>query len=377
MLLLTKCLLFLLLIVCAVQYCECNLEAKANMIFTAQKKEKEFKCYSYTKSKMGFEKLKLEVNETALEGTLSKAGLAKMSAKLIPAGSGGKHADASMDIAVPLQHRTAYSYPASEGQDSLVLKLLQYKKSGFYIDVGARYWHKGSNTFALDYFFGWSGICIEPDGHFYRGLAINRTCAVVCNNPVDSIDGSVKQFSYQINGAQKEGNDNEKKVTVSLNTVFNKLGKRVRMPPVVDYLSIDIEGWEYHALRAVNFDAYVFLIISIERPTIELHQLLASKGYWWLTQVRSPKSSNETLNVAPIRKAAEQKQKSQSQFNPAHSGYFGECIYIHRSIPNFHQIMGEYRPKAVHFWRWAMVVYNGSYLSEPAEWTSDVDVNVM
>jgi hypothetical protein len=33
------------------------------------------------------------------------------------------------------------------------------KGKGFYLDIGARYWLRQSNTFALDNYYNWSGIC--------------------------------------------------------------------------------------------------------------------------------------------------------------------------------------------------------------------------
>ena len=73
--------------------------------------------------------------------------------------SGGRHAVANASI-VPFHNtskRAKWSFPASEGQDKLVLKLLNGKTGGFYVDLAARYWHKGSNTFALDYYYQWKG----------------------------------------------------------------------------------------------------------------------------------------------------------------------------------------------------------------------------
>ena len=451
-----------------------------------------FKCYTFTEEKTFIKSIQL-VNTTAKEGILPKSGVRKIHANAIVRGNGGKHADATMDIAAPFASSSSssslhtiatsarsessseyeYQYPATEGQDLLVLKLLsmgsagtglgmsakgtgrnnkQQRVGGFYIDVGARYWHRGSNTFALDYFHGWSGICIEPDSHFYRGLAINRTCAVVCDNPVDEWDGKSKQFSYFLGGYKRDGNDNNKKITVSLNTVLSKLGKRMHMPPVIDYLSVDIEGWEYIALKGIDFNAHVFRIISIERPTEDLHKLLSSKGYWWLTQLRSvtatansaiaianaSASTSTKANVEGMRistssissfsssetnlllrgmtrtgteavkqgktQGQEQDQGSDAhtrinrkekgkgkgkvyvhaqihaeepdlptlsptKIDPALQGYFGECIYIHSSIPNFHIILQEYRPQAVNWWRWATILHNNEYLLEP-QWTT-------
>lgn len=144
------------------------------------------------------------------------------------------HGITNHSIVPPSSPSPLWSYPATEGQDRLVLKLLQGKRNGFYVDLAARYWHKGSNTFALDYYHGWAGICIEPDSHFYPGLVLNRTCLVSCNNPVSN-KAETRHFHYELEGTlDKAGNDKGKKTTVQLGRVL----RRLRAPRVIDYLSL-------------------------------------------------------------------------------------------------------------------------------------------
>ena len=53
----------------------------------------------------------------------------------------------------------------------------------------------------------------------------------------------------------------------------------VNAPRIIDYLSIDIEGAEIRVLKDFPFDKYIFLAITIERPTPEINQILQSNGY--------------------------------------------------------------------------------------------------
>ena len=195
--------------------------------------------------------------------------------------SAGPHAEVNISIISPTDtSRIAeWSFPASQGQDKLVLSLLKNKTSGFYVDLAARYWHKGSNTFALDYYYNWNGICIEPDANFYPGLVINRTCYVSCNNPISN-QVSVEMFNYRLGNKNfNPGNENSLKVTVEL----WKILKKFNAPRVIDYLSLDIEGHERIVLLTPpTLSKWIFLIISIERPLWELHFKLASLGYFWL-----------------------------------------------------------------------------------------------
>jgi len=307
-----------------------------------------------------FTKMILQTNATAAEGVLARGATRVNGANIAP-GYGGKHADKGMWIRVSDKEDgrvPADIYPASQGQDLLVLELLAHKRGGFYVDVGARYWHKGSNTFALDYYHGWSGICVEPDSHFFRGLAINRTCSVICNNPIDSDEGQTVSFSYAIRQTTKKpGHDNGKKITVNMRSIMDKLGKRWHVPAVIDYLSLDVEGAEYSTLRGIDFDRYVFLIVSVERPTLDLHLLLTKHGYSWLTQLGdlgSNLGNRQTLSTA----------------NATNMRYFGECVYIHKSLSRYTEFMNKFRPTAVAAWRYVSDI-DAAYLERPP-WRAEV-----
>lgn len=45
-------------------------------------------------------------------------------------------------------------------------------------------------------------------------------------------------------------------------------------PAVIDYLSLDIEGAEWYAFSTFPWHRYVFLTITVERPSTELRNKL-------------------------------------------------------------------------------------------------------
>ena len=63
----------------------------------------------------------------------------------------------------------------------------------------------------------------------------------------------------------------------------------------MDYLSLDIEGAETRALRTFPFDKYTFLTMTIERPTVELENLLFENGYHFV--MKSKKMGFDTFYV--------------------------------------------------------------------------------
>jgi hypothetical protein len=57
-----------------------------------------------------------------------------------------------------------------------------------------------------------------------------------------------------------------------------------KAPAQIDYLSIDTEGSELTILRALNFNRWQFIVITVEHNWVQsardgIHSLLASHGY--------------------------------------------------------------------------------------------------
>ena len=63
-------------------------------------------------------------------------------------------------------------------QDEVVSRLLHSKRNGYFVDLAANDAVKISNTYALERYFGWNGIAIEPNPAYWEGLSY-RKCHVV------------------------------------------------------------------------------------------------------------------------------------------------------------------------------------------------------
>ena len=138
----------------------------------------------------------------------------------------------------------------------------------------------------------------------YAPLYLQRYCHLV-RAVVGARDGDRVNFSFE-GGAFGGivGNDFDNKhtsvenshSTVSLNTILRTFGA----PHTIDYLSLDVEGAEWHIMETFDWDSHVFLVLTIERPKQELVRELTLHGYSFLC-----------LN-----------------------GWFGDELWIHSSLPN-------------------------------------------
>jgi hypothetical protein len=201
------------------------------------------------------------------------------------------------------------------GQDETVMRILDNKRDGYFVDCAANDAVELSNTLALETRLGWTGLCIEPNPQYHQGFR-DRRCTLVAA-VAGGKDGDVVEFQLSGGGfAGIIGYDNSNRQststfhTVSLETVFDTLG----VPSVVDYFSLDIEGAEFYVMEKFPFHRYKFQVITVERPR-RLRVLLEQHDYVYVMD----------------------------------HGWFGDELYIHKSIPKFEQIMREFgtKPKAL------------------------------
>ncbi|MBK8211276.1 MAG: FkbM family methyltransferase [Rhodospirillales bacterium] len=136
---------------------------------------------------------------------------------------------------------------------------------------------------------GWKGICIDP---FPTNME-SRTCTMF-KEVVDSEAGRTVEFhnpgkflggivGYAGFWVKEEEKGKENTITLTTTTLADILD-RAKAPSFINYMSVDIEGAEYDALKAFPFDRYTIGALSIEHNNIEerrlkIRSLLEAKGY--------------------------------------------------------------------------------------------------
>lgn len=187
-------------------------------------------------------------------------------------------------------------FPQSQfGQDIWIINKYQFKKNGYYIDIGANNGKQLSNTYLLDTEYEWNGVCIDPILHNmgerscdqYKGLVSNKIEEVdfiFSTDPGGALSGiSGKNTAYVNSPFVLNGRPGKLKTEITQN-VFNKF----KVPRYVDYLSLDVEGSEMMVLEGIDFDKHRFGIISIEhnhQQTMKenIARFLIPKGYQYET----------------------------------------------------------------------------------------------
>lgn len=207
--------------------------------------------------------------------------------------------------------------------DEFLMQLLNNKTNGFFVDLAANHPIIGSNTYSLETYFHWNGLCIEANPEYVWGLS-HRKCTTVYA-VVGNSTGQDVAFRFAKRGAyggivgnrfkQKEEGTaaydhlyaRKKRSarqlgriegpirhfkTVTLKTIFDDFN----VPRRIDFLSFDVEGAEEFIISSFPFREYIFLAVAIEGPSKRIHDLFIKHGYIFVRQI-SPASAPDILYV--------------------------------------------------------------------------------
>jgi len=167
---------------------------------------------------------------------------------------------------------SSYSHMSQEGQDKLIHDILENKRNGTFVELGASNGVTSSNSYVLENKYGWTGLCIEANKRFFKELIKNRNCKMVNS----LVSDSEKELLFNNDGATGMVGDNGEPMQAQ---PLAQIMRENDMPAVVDYLSLDVEGHEETVLYNFPFDEFKFKVMTIERPSDRLHEKLLSSGY--------------------------------------------------------------------------------------------------
>lgn len=171
-------------------------------------------------------------------------------------------------------------------QDQFVFDLLHGKTNGYFVDIATNDAIHLSNSFGLETHYNWDGICIEDNPQYWPSLS-HRRCHIVgavVGNDREQVEFAFKNVAGGIVGNQFDNKKTKSKSTSNvvqprLTVPLLEILQRLKAPLWIDYLSLDVEGAEDIVLQADALDKYHFRLITVERPSDALTQLLHNKGY--------------------------------------------------------------------------------------------------
>lgn len=156
---------------------------------------------------------------------------------------------------------------SQEGEDMILKRLFEGQQKGFYVDVGAHHPRRFSNT----YFFykkGWAGINIEPNPDAFRKFESDRNRDI--NLQIGISDKRENLVYYMFDESALNTFDEnivksrlsttnyklEKKIEVAVERLDYILNKFLPFGQIIDFLSVDVEGFDLSVLKSNDWKLY-------------------------------------------------------------------------------------------------------------------------
>jgi FkbM family methyltransferase len=189
-------------------------------------------------------------------------------------------------------------YYSQLGQDKFIDDFFSQKENGFFLDIGA---HDGvtlSNTYFLEKFRNWKGICIEPGPLEFEKLNQNRK-SLNLNICVSNFNGFskftyIEGYSNMLSGLSEdyvpEHQNRIKKELSSFGGDLTEINVEVKKLQTIldensiteiDFCSIDTEGSEFKIITSIDFSITNIKVLIIENNYNDgsIKYFLEEKGY--------------------------------------------------------------------------------------------------
>ena len=163
------------------------------------------------------------------------------------------------------------------GEDLFIQNYFKNKPKGFYVDVGCYHPLQGNNTHLL-YKNGWSGINFDinhysiklfdflrkRDLNIHSGISRKKSKLTMYYrkeiNMLNTLDEKIAKIHFR-NGYKRKN--------IQVNTLNFFISKKFKKLNKIDFINIDVEGYELDALKSLNFSIYKPQLICIEIHNIK------------------------------------------------------------------------------------------------------------
>lgn len=194
-------------------------------------------------------------------------------------------------------------YSQIEQDKYYIENIINYKPNGIFIEIGGYDGITGSNTYFLEKNLNWSGIIIECNPKMVQKCKENRNC-IICDKAIykesnkeieivipegkeilggkEQLSGIKEYIKPESLNAFKDSYKQYKTInvkTININDLLeeNKLYE-------IDYVSLDIEGYELEVLKTWNFDKFKVNYLTIEHGNVihyqnQIREFLLTKGF--------------------------------------------------------------------------------------------------
>ena len=153
----------------------------------------------------------------------------------------------------------ANQYKSQLGQDVMALAMSDFKRGGYFVEVGAHHGEHLSNSWYLENGFDWNGLLVECNPRNFASLETRR--AVLVKKAAWHTTGEMLSFHATVDSAlssladvqQFDLHDRTNFDSLTVETMrLDDILEGNQAPKQIDYLSIDVEGAELDVLDGLS-----------------------------------------------------------------------------------------------------------------------------
>jgi FkbM family methyltransferase len=175
---------------------------------------------------------------------------------------------------------------AQNFEDVMLARAFAGRDTGFYVDVGAA---DPVNLSVTKWFYdlGWSGLNIEPNAHLFERLAADRPRDINLNCGVGAVAseaefleldvGELSSFDPRVRQTADSHGTAGATRTVSVVPLTDLLAQHCD-GRAIDFLKIDVEGWELEVLKGLDLRRFRPAVILAEATVPQTR--VESHGEW-------------------------------------------------------------------------------------------------
>jgi FkbM family methyltransferase len=165
---------------------------------------------------------------------------------------------------------------AQNREDIILSSFFLNKKKGFYVDIGAND-PKDDSVTKYFYDIGWNGINVEPSPMLFERLQVHRKRDINLNIGISNKEGVLNFREYEGHGLstfseQRKGElaQNQESYTTKYKDYAVKVLKlkdvikQYCSDKHIDFMKIDVEGYEYEVIESNDWSQYRPSVLCIE-----------------------------------------------------------------------------------------------------------------
>lgn len=179
--------------------------------------------------------------------------------------------------------RLSYS---QDGEDMVLRRMFEGRRSGFYVDVGAHHPFRFSNT-CYFHRLGWRGINIDPnpDGiaEFRKARPLDTNLCVGVSDEAGNLryhlfnEPALNTFDPVLAAERARIADYHLVETheIPVRRLDDLLSDYLPEGQAIDFLSIDVEGLDLQVLKSNDWDRFRPLVLLVEDRALDMSHLAA------------------------------------------------------------------------------------------------------